>query len=88
MLTAMIVAVSVLALIDAVSTERALALGYRERNAVLARLLGSRPDLPTAIAWRAAVVVGLAWFGMPWYGWAMLIPPQLYAVAHNLRVVR
>lgn len=91
MLIAAIIIVAVLAIVDALVTERALALGRRERNRFLRRALGSRPQIEFALAWRFSAVGVLAWlfhswgprhgWTFPWYGWAIIAVLQLAAIA-------
>jgi len=85
MQTIAIVAVAVLALVDALLTDRALRLGLIEANPLLRRLLGAHPPLVWAIAWRAIVIAGLAWLAMPPIGWWTLAGLQLAVVAWTLK---
>lgn len=82
---AAIVTVALLALVDALLTDRALRLGLIEANPVLRRLLGAHPPLVAAIAWRALVLAGLAWLRMEAIGWWILAGLELAAVAWNLK---
>lgn len=59
-------------LADALTTHRALQAGRREGNPILRRLLGARPQLWVALAWRALVFGALVlWVPMPWWGWTI-----------------
>lgn len=68
-------------LADAYTTHRSLQRSNREANPILRWLLGSRPQLWVAIAWRAAVFLVLVlWVPMPAWGW-FVFGALFYAVA-------
>lgn len=83
-MTAKAVAFLVLALValaDALTTHRILQRGGREMNPFLAKLLGARPKLWFALAWRALAIVGL-WFLFPDGRGAWLLVPLILGVAY------
>lgn len=80
--------VAALALADALLTHRAIALGLREINPLLGRLLGARPPLVAGLLWRALVIVGLAWLAMPAPGWYVLAALQAAGVVWNVQKIR
>lgn len=72
-------------LLDAIVTDRELRAGRREANPVLRRILGARPQLPAAIAWRAAVLAALViWVPMPGWGWIAFGTFFYVAAARNI----
>lgn len=69
---AMMIFAALAVLADALTTHRALQAGRREGNPILRKLLGSRPQLWAALAWRALVFGALVlWVPMPWWGWGI-----------------
>lgn len=89
-----LIAVCILAVADAITTERALARGHRERNEFLRRLLGARPSLAWAFGWRAAAIFALWSVGNLWgqqtlaplpnLAWWLIAALQFMVVAYTV----
>lgn len=59
-------------LADALTTHRALQAGRKEGNPILRRVLGAKPQLWAAIAWRVLIFGSMVlWVPMPWWAWAI-----------------
>lgn len=75
-------------ILDAVVTDQALRAGRTEANQVLRRILGARPPIWAAIAWRAIVVAALVvWVPIPAWGWIVFGACFYAAAARNFHVV-
>lgn len=81
--------VALLSLLDAISTDLAIARGAREANVVFRRLFGARPSLAVGILWRALVLAILLFFaGIPPLGWWLFVGLLVYVVVNNFRIYR
>jgi hypothetical protein len=89
------IVVAALAAADVWTTDRAMRYGRKERNAIVRRIVGSRP-VPAlhAAAWASLFVllhlvpiVFHRWLApMPASGWWLLAAPLLYVVVSNYRL--
>ena len=73
-------------LADAYTTHRAISGGRRERNKIIRRILGARPQLWLAVAWRLLICGLLFWFtATPWWGWLILAGVFAGGILWNFR---